>query len=121
MSPRNRRRGYTTAAGAEFQFACGCVSPVRAEPARISSTVSGLEFAAETACARRAEDIPTIIATLIVIRVASTIKARVPTQSEALEAIGVAAAAVRRRVGPLGPPLAMAMTIASELLHPLRT
>ena len=40
---------------------------------------------------------------------------------DALEAVGVAAAAVRRRLGPLGPPLPMAMIIGSGLLHPLRT
>jgi hypothetical protein len=58
---------------------------VRAEPARISSTVSGLEFAAETACARRAEDIPTMIPTLIVTSAISTINARVPTKSPQLQ------------------------------------
>jgi|NGEPerStandDraft_6_1074524.scaffolds.fasta_scaffold123562_1 hypothetical protein len=40
---------------------------------------------------------------------------------DALEAVGVAAAAVRRRLGSLGPPLPLAMIIAGGLLHPLRT
>lgn len=70
MSPRNRRRVYTTAAGAQFQFACGYVASVRYTPTRTSSEGSVPDFAAESACARRAEDIPTIIATLIVIRAA---------------------------------------------------
>lgn len=40
---------------------------------------------------------------------------------DALEAVGVAAAAVRRRLGLQGPPLAVVMIIGSGLLHPLRT
>jgi len=40
---------------------------------------------------------------------------------DALDAVGVAAAAVRRRLGPLGLSLALVMIIGSGLLHPLRT
>lgn len=40
---------------------------------------------------------------------------------DALEALGLAVAAVRRRLGPLGSPTALAMIIAAKLLHPLRT
>lgn len=40
---------------------------------------------------------------------------------DALEALGVATAAVRRRLGPTGTPLALLMIIGSGLLHPLRT
>lgn len=40
---------------------------------------------------------------------------------DALDAVGVAAAAARRRLGPVGPRIGMAMVIGRLLLHPLRT
>lgn len=40
---------------------------------------------------------------------------------DALNAVGVAVAAARRRFGPIGSPIGMAMSIGSQLLRPLRT
>jgi len=40
---------------------------------------------------------------------------------DALNALGAAVAAARRRLGPIGTPIAMAMIIGKLLLHPLRT
>jgi hypothetical protein len=40
---------------------------------------------------------------------------------DALNAIGVTVRAARLRLGPIGPPTAMAMIIGEQLLHPLRT
>ncbi len=40
---------------------------------------------------------------------------------DALNALGAAVAAARRRLGPIGSPIGMAMSIGGQLLHPLRT